>query len=163
MLPPEAPREGRPSQRADEPLTRPALLVAALAALAIAAGCGDDEAEPGGAAGGESELLLTLDADGPGGKKLETKTVRCPGDADAVCGELADLSTDDLEPVPDNVACTEIYGGPDVLTVEGLLEGDEVRAEFTRANGCEIERFDRWVPLLQEVFPGYEPGAQLAP
>ena len=80
-----------------------------------------------------------------------------------MCGELADLSTDDLEPVPDNVACTEIYGGPDVLTVEGLLEGDEVRAEFTRANGCEIERFDRWVPLLQEVFPGYEPGAQLAP
>ena len=30
---------------------------------------------------------------------------------------------------------------------------------FTRANGCEIDRFDRITPLLRELFPDYEPGA----
>jgi hypothetical protein len=58
-------------------------------------------------------------------------------------------------------ACTELFGGPDVATIEGQLNGDEVNAELTRSNGCEIERFDAVVPLLQALFAGYEPGAAI--
>ena len=60
-------------------------------------------------------------------------------------------------------ACTEIYGGPDEVTLEGTIGGEPVDATFTRANGCEIDRFDRITPLLEELFPDYKPGASLAP
>ena len=53
------------------------------------------------------------------------------------------------------------YGGPDVLKVEGTLNGGTIDATFTRANGCEIDRFDRFVPLLQELFPDYQPGGAI--
>jgi hypothetical protein len=38
-----------------------------------------------------------------------------------------------------------------------------VDATLTRANGCEIERFDRFAELLAQLFPDYEPGASLGP
>ncbi|MDQ3759159.1 MAG: hypothetical protein M3331_04360, partial [Actinomycetota bacterium] len=53
---------------------------------------------------------------------------------------------------------TEIFGGPDVATVEGEIDGEDVDVELTRANGCEIERFDAAIPLLQALFQDYEPG-----
>ena len=59
--------------------------------------------------------------------------------------------------------CTEIFGGPDIATIQGTLRGEPVEAELTRANGCEIERFDRFTPMLRELFPGYRPGSALAP
>ena len=58
-----------------------------------------------------------------------------------------------------DTACTEIFGGPDTLSLEGTIEGEDVDVDLTRANGCEIERFDAAVPLLQALFPDYEPGA----
>jgi hypothetical protein len=41
------------------------------------------------------------------------------------------------------VACTEIYGGPQVAEVRGTFKGRRIQARFTRANGCEIDRWDR--------------------
>ena len=38
--------------------------------------------------------------------------------------------------------CTQIYGGPENITVTGLVEGDPVTAVVTRVNGCEIARYD---------------------
>ncbi|MBA2240499.1 MAG: hypothetical protein H0W09_04545 [Solirubrobacterales bacterium] len=61
------------------------------------------------------------------------------------------------------MACTELYGGPDEAEISGRIDGDELQATLTRANGCEIERFDAALPLLRELFPGYEPGASLGP
>ena len=58
-------------------------------------------------------------------------------------------------------ACTEIYGGPDTLSIKGTIDGEPVDATFTRANGCEIERFDRFAELLKELFPDYRPGAAI--
>ena len=43
------------------------------------------------------------------------------------------------------------------------LEGEDVDAELTRANGCEIERFERFAAVLQALFPDYRPGAALKP
>ena len=48
----------------------------------------------------------------------------------------------DLRPA-DGEVCTEIYGGPERLVVEGVVDGDPVMVEVTRTNGCEIDRFDR--------------------
>jgi hypothetical protein len=139
-----------------------------LVTLALVAGCGDDEsgdatvpAEKGGS------LELTLDADGDGGKAERTASLTCPGASGPqnarVCAEVVLLTPDDADAVPADMACTEIYGGPDVAVVTGTLEGEAIDTTLTRANGCEIERFDRWVPLLREVFPGYVPGEALRP
>ncbi len=139
-------------------MTRAAALAAA-AALALA-GCGEgsNEAEPETT----TDVEFTLDADGPGGKPSRSVAVACESTRGArFCPRVDGLAADDLEPVPPETACTEIYGGPDVLTVSGTLHGEQVDAELTRVNGCEIERFDRFTPLLQELFPGYEPGASL--
>ncbi|MFI5121451.1 MAG: hypothetical protein ACHQJ5_01010 [Vicinamibacteria bacterium] len=101
---------------------------------------------------------MTLDSDGRGGEPQQTKDLDCSGDG------CDGIEQSDFAPVPPGAACTEIYGGPDVATVEGELDdGTQVRARLVRANGCEIERFDRFSELLRELFPGYEPGASLAP
>jgi hypothetical protein len=49
-----------------------------------------------------------------------------------------------LEPVAGDVVCTQIYGGDQVAT----LSGAGVNASFSRANGCEISRWDKLAPLL---------------
>jgi len=96
-----------------------------------------------------------------------TATVECAGSGaaseDRACELIESLSPADLYPVPPDVACTEIYGGPDTLEVTGTLRGQPVDAVLTRENGCEIARFDAWMPLLRELFSGYRPGASLSP
>jgi hypothetical protein len=34
---------------------------------------------------------------------------------------------------------------------------------LTRANGCELDRFDEFVARLDELYPDYKPGGSLAP
>ena len=46
-------------------------------------------------------------------------------------------------PTPPNVMCTQIYGGPNVARVTGVLRGRKVWATFRRRNGCEIQRWER--------------------
>ena len=162
MLPAEATRERRHLRRPPRALA----LLAASAAL-VAAGCGDDD-DDGGAAttpsASSTDITITLDADGPGGGKPQTETIVCEGSggtSHAACPVVEAIPPDAGAAVPPDTACTELYGGPDVLKVEGVLNGQNIDATFTRANGCEIERFDRFVPLLQELFPGYEPGGAI--
>ncbi len=141
-----------------------ASLVGALIALV---GCGDgDSAAPPEPADGRGSLLeLTLDPDGPGGAGPLTETVDCPdpprAGPDELCGMVLLLGPGDFEPVAPDVACTEIYGGPDTLTVAGTLAGEPVEGRFTRENGCEIDRFEVWAPVLRRLFPGYRPGEAL--
>lgn len=166
MLPPEAPLTGRTDQHPDGPL-RPLAVILAAAALAAAAGCGDDNTgQPSAPAHGKGTALeLTLDADGPGGEKATTATVDCPDPPrpgpDELCGKALLLDPEDFEPVPADAACTELYGGPDTLTVTGTVDGEAVDGTFTRENGCEVDRFDNWSAVLHELFPGYEPGDSL--
>jgi hypothetical protein len=141
--------------------------VAALAATVAVglAGCGaaDDSTTTQAAptATGQTEIVVTLDPDGKGGKPPLAEIVACPGrDADA-CDAIDALPADPAAPVPSATACTEIYGGPDTLAIQGTLHGEPIDARFTRSDGCEIDRFDRFVPLLKALFPDYEPGAAL--
>ena len=93
-----------------------------------------------------------------------TEEVSCEDVSDdAVCRAVAEIDVEALEPASPDTACTEIFGGPDTLSLEGRIEGNDVDVDLNRTNGCEIERFDAAVPLLQALFPDYEPGASLAP
>jgi hypothetical protein len=86
--------------------------------------------------------------------------IRCENADGSECGRLTAV---DFEPIDPKTPCTEIYGGPDQVDVEGTIGGEAVDTTLTRANGCEIERFDRLVPVLKDQFPDYKPGASLAP
>jgi hypothetical protein len=110
---------------------------------------------------GATELVVTLNPDGKGGKPAQQQVVTCPGPDKAACEAIAALPPDPAAEVPPNAACTQIYGGPDTLVLEGAINGEPVNARLNRGNGCEIERFDRFAPLLKELFPDYEPGGAL--
>ena len=137
-----------------------ALTLSLIAGLALIAGCGDEDDESGSGSGA-TKLTVTLDPDGPGGEGAMTESVSCEAGADG--SPCASITAADMAPTPPATACTEIYGGPDEATLEGTIAGEAASATFTRANGCEIERFDRITPLLRDLFADYEPGASIAP
>jgi hypothetical protein len=123
---------------------------AACALVALAAGCGDDDDdEPQRRLGLQADLLVTVRPDGPDGP-AERRRIRCErlGEGPAPCNGLAGLQPDQLEPVPPDVACTQIFGGPATARVQGRLRGESVDARFDRSDGCEIERWDRNRVLL---------------
>jgi subtilisin inhibitor-like len=68
------------------------------------------------------------------------------------CERLLALDDPFTRPPRDGV-CTEIYGGPAVVEIEGLYRGETVDAQFTRTDGCEIDRWDRHA-FLFPVTPG---------
>jgi Subtilisin inhibitor-like len=125
-------------------------IAALLTALVLLAGCGSDGSggyseprydltityRPAGAAGGEQTATLTCDPDG-GTHPDPTKA----------CDALLE-NEDALESVPGDVACTEIYGGPQVATITG----GPVHASFSRSNGCEIARWEALRPVLELNF-----------
>ena len=116
--------------------------VVVLAALALLAGCGDDDETeaPASTPAQLAELTVTVD-DGNGTKKTADISCSAPEDSD-VCAALADIKPKTFEPVPENQACTQQYGGPETATVNGTLNGEEIDAKFSRVNGCEIARWD---------------------
>lgn len=142
-----------------------ALALATFTGLAFAAaGCGSvgdtEQDEP--LSTGDISLTVTLDPDGPGGDEPMVEEVSCDEDeTEADCAAAGDLQTDDVAPVDPDTACTEIFGGPDELRIQGTLGDEGIDVELTRANGCEIERFDAALPLVQALFPDYEPGAAI--
>lgn len=162
MLPPKA----RLARRATLLDIRALALFLSILGLVLATGCGDEDSEPtsgGPFDEGDAALTVTLDPDGPDGPEgKETEEVSCEeiSDDDA-CLAIADLEASDFAPPPTDQPCTEQFGGPDIATIEGEIDGEDIDAELSRANGCEIERFDTAVPLLQALFDGYEPGAAL--
>jgi hypothetical protein len=120
-----------------------------LCGLLLLAGCGDQEE----AAAGTTDLVVRLDPDGPQGPK-SAKELRLgcgEGDASAACRAAGRLKPRDFGPVPDNVACTDIFGGPQTARIAGTLRGEPVSASFSRSDGCEINRWETVAPLLAEV------------
>src|SRR5688572_30277060 len=101
-------------------MVRFALVAACL--LTLLAACGEDgEDAGGGAPPAAAELTVTVRPDGPGGPVRE-RQVECErlGEGEPVC---RGLSVERLAPVPRNMACTAIYGGPAVARVTGTLRG----------------------------------------
>jgi hypothetical protein len=126
---------------------RIALVVAAAALLA--AGCAGLESS--GSSQREATATkrdsLVIDVS-PGAGPDRVWTLACsppagtlPGRARA-CTRLSRMAIP-FAPTAKNVACAEIYGGPQTAEVRGLFRGRRVRAIFNRTNGCEIARWNR--------------------
>jgi len=93
-------------------------------------------------------------------------TISCLGDTATVIGDVslndfaacAQLGEDPvrerlLNGMPEGLACTEIYGGPDVATITGTydgVDGPSVNTTVERTNGCGIST---WDSLLSNVLP----------
>lgn len=133
-------------------------LAVALVAVVMLTSCGTDQqkATPSGDGAPEtSGTALVISVVTDSGVEPRTMQLICdPTDGDhpngdAACASLAAAGSSIFEPVPDDQACTKIYGGPQTATITGVFEGTEVDASFNRSGGCEI---DRWDTLGTEVF-----------
>lgn len=69
-------------------------------------------------------------------------------DPEAACADLAEVEVATFEPVDEDQMCTHIYGGPHVASVTGTVDGTEVDANFSREDGCEIDRWDSMGAVL---------------
>ena len=83
-------------------------------------------------------------------RRRSSSTARHPTDSQA-CGAAAGISAADLAPTPPGTACTQLFGGPEVATIKGTIRGESVDAQFSRNDGCEIERWAKVEPLLSQV------------
>jgi hypothetical protein len=128
---------------------RPLLIVALLALSGCAGDSGDviDPTEPRPASSLEITVSTGTAAEGT------TWSLTCdpaggthPTPA-AACGAL-DEAADPFAPVPDDMACTQIYGGPETATITGTWDGESVAATYQRTNGCEIARWDALAAVL---------------
>jgi hypothetical protein len=129
-------------------------VVVPLAVAVALAGCGGD----GGAAprvGDPAEDYLQVIVGRSDSTDVETVTLDCGGgsgeathpDAEAACAHLAAMD-DPFAPLPDDVACTEQYGGPQTANVIGRWDGEAVDVGLSRTDGCRIAQWDALGPLL---------------
>lgn len=88
--------------------------------------------------------------DPAGGRTLTVACPEAPEDTDKDCQELLDLGRGDLfdAALSPGTVCTQVFGGPGVVRVAGILAGRNVDTTFNRTDGCQIDRWDRAVPLL---------------
>ncbi len=142
-------------------------LLSACAGSPGAADGGDTGADADAPAGGgisraENDLVVEVD---PGdGSPLESWSLTCAGavsgthpDAEAACAHLAGLEAP-FAPLPADIACTEIYGGPQSAHVAGLWGGEPVDIELSRVDGCRITQWDALGPLLPAAIGVDGPG-----
>ncbi len=118
---------------------------------------GASGSEPGASGsvppGSEPTADLTVSvSDGNGAVITSMLTCAPPGgdhpDPAAACAALAVAGTDVFSPPDPDLACTEIYGGPQTASITGTVGGTRVNATFSRKNGCEIARWDALGPIL---------------
>ena len=122
------------------------VVVLALAALAVT-GCGYHRSTSGTTPRvAPTQLEISITA---GGKDGPTKlwTLGCPPsgtlpDPASACRRLAAVDKP-FAPVPKGVACTEVYGGPQVAEVHGTFQARPVNTRFTRTDGCQIARWNK--------------------
>jgi hypothetical protein len=69
-------------------------------------------------------------------------------DPEAACHALVANGAVALPPVPQDKACTQIYGGPETASITGTWQGQPVMSRFARNDGCEISRWKLMEGLL---------------
>ena len=123
-----------------------AILVAALAAVALVSTAAAGP-EPNPPARIQAKLTIVVWPNGVDGRRY-AYTLRCapaggtlPNRGKA-CLRLAALRNP-FAPVPEDAVCTMQYGGPQVATVTGTYAAKRISTRFTRANGCQITRWNR--------------------
>jgi Subtilisin inhibitor-like len=137
-------------------------IVAVLCLVAAALGASLAASTPGSArTSSQPWLKVSYWPTGDMSGAKEVWTLRCnpPGGTLArpllACQRVAAGGTKLFTPVPRDAVCTEIYGGPHVARVIGVVDGARVWANFNRRNGCQIGRWDRLSPwLLPEARSG---------
>ena len=118
-----------------------------------AAALGVGAAGPAGTAATTS-LTVTYWEDGAHTADRVTWTLRCNPARGTLprpvvaCRKLALSGRRLFAPLPKNIVCTEIYGGPQVARVVGLVQGKRVWATFSSTNGCHISRWNSLSPWL---------------
>jgi hypothetical protein len=118
----------------------------ALVAVILASGCGSDGSAPSQP---RYDLTITYWPAGRGGE-MRSATLTCDPDGGshpdpvAACKALTEHA-DALALVPTDVACTQIFGGPELARVSG----SGVHALFSRRDGCQIARWEALAPLLE--------------
>ncbi|MFC4908575.1 SSI family serine proteinase inhibitor [Actinomadura gamaensis] len=140
---------------------------AALALVFSAAACGSEHAGSGSSAPPPKDTVapsassanhLTVSYRASAQAPAKTWTLTCDptgGDhpkAAQACASLA-KTPDAFKPVPPDMMCTKIYGGPEIATVKGTWHGRPVDTEFTRVDGCQLARWHKVAPLFGDVPP----------
>ncbi|HEY6055166.1 MAG TPA: hypothetical protein VIU86_14625 [Gaiellaceae bacterium] len=87
-----------------------------------------------------ASLAVTVWPQGPAGPARHLQVV-CPGNA--VCAQLARAGRDAFLPVPPDVACSQVYAGPERALVTGTIAGRRVWARFRRTDSCQTARWQR--------------------
>jgi hypothetical protein len=117
-------------------------------ALAVAALCACASGSAGTSQAATS-LTISYWAEGPSTSPRVRWTLRCNPARGTLarprvaCRKLAAGGRRLFDGVPKNVACTQIYGGPQVARVVGVVRGVRVQAVLNRTDGCQIARWDR--------------------
>jgi len=115
----------------------------------------DDEGGDG-SAGGDADVELTIERSlnedesltPESGYEEGTWTLTCAPaggdhpDPEAACAEIDEVGDEPFVLDTGDMACTMIMGGPEVVHVTGHVGGTEVDTEFTKVNGCEVDRFE---------------------
>lgn len=125
------------------------ILALALAAAALGTAAAAVSATPGPTA-----LRVTYWEDGSRAAPDEVWTLRCNPARGTLprpvlaCRKLAAGGSKLFAPLPPNIACTQIYGGPQKARVVGTVAGKRVWTTFTRTDGCQIGRWNALTPWL---------------
>ncbi len=115
-------------------------------------------AGPGAGEGG-TDLRIRVWNEGRDGRPAQTFTLRCDPAGGSIrqpataCRKLKALRRP-FAPLPKDVVCTQIYGGPQEALVTGRHAGRKVWVLLTLRDGCRIERWR----TLSFLTPGYGTG-----
>ncbi|MGY1723706.1 SSI family serine proteinase inhibitor [Blastococcus sp. SYSU DS0533] len=133
------------------------LLVGVLLGACARDGGGAGGAATGGAAAtgvSQAEDDLRVQVDRGDGTPPETWTLTCGAGAGGThpraqeaCTHLAGMP-EPFAPLPDDLVCTEQYGGPQTAHVTGRWNGEPVELRLSRVDGCRIAQWDSLGPLL---------------
>ena len=144
------------------------LATLAIPVLILTVGCANQTAEPSGPTPGDTMPVIpseqvtptpTSDTDltivinkGPSSTVTWRLTCNPPGgthpDPEAACRALEANGAVALPPVPEDKACTQIYGGPETASITGSWQGQQIMSKFARNDGCQISRWKLMEGLL---------------
>jgi hypothetical protein len=133
----------------------------AAVALVVVSACGSSGSDGGGSGDapttGDALTIVVTPAEDAEPTTYELTCDPAGGDhpqPQQACDAIADAAPDVFDPVPADQACAQLYGGPQVATITGTFDGQDVDASFSRKDGCEVDRWDELgttvfnVPLL---------------
>jgi hypothetical protein len=133
-------------------------VVALVALLAAAVGCGAGQTASTQAPA--TDLSITFWQEGREQRAAPTRwTLRCDPDGGTLprrasaCDKLAKLKKP-FAPTPKDMACIDLYGGPQQALVTGRHDGKRIWVMLSARNGCEIARWNKLKFLLGGISAG---------